>query len=800
MVRADLTRDYYGDLEISPNADVNDIKKQFKKLALLYHPDRNPGRESEVTARFQKIQSAHEVLTDAHERAKYDANRPRPSNTYRTGGNPRGNPWSNVASQYPPPPKPPTARRPPPPSAGAQRYKNFETPRQSANKTAQEGAEARRSTYEAWERMRERVPPHGSGSAFSGAGPIPKGTPRPTRDETGRSKNPSGTKSRPVSGEFQSSPHRRATSQTSSNRKGFMPNTPGGDEPAAPRGAYFTQRDRSAQVPPPRDAGASTYERPPVDPLGQFRERVDVAFEPRQSTPYATHGGEKFNPFESANMSRSKSTRVPSNRYSSNDMPRVGSDSKLNSPPRPHSQETPAGAFKPAFVAPDSDDSSSDDAPKLRTKTPRRAPAFASASQTFANAGNTRSTPPKTGQFSTTSMFSQPMADGTNESQKPHEPSAATDKSNTKSDNGPSIFSFKLDPDTFKRTAPSSFRPHSTESINTKFTPEDWHATFEASHFIPEQKTANLAHRPRAQSGSRSRGRSPTKVRPTDSNFTQAQAEPEPPVFPRGAKFSQAEWAGTFKPQTFMQPPVTPIVKPTMAQRPSRRRVPRPTMGTAAVVDDGDTSDEPIFQGRKQSATAAPPATAAPSSPDAMDVDMPPAASASTPAPNASEGMGAKVNSEAPKRAAATSQPPTDTESLKVNFEDLKIQDLISNMDLPTPPVAPQIPAALLPPTKETYSAYEEKFKTYMREWDLFSTRMMLHLVARKNQNDTLGATRWMNGEGIKFYRKGLQEDIAVLQWWDGACQQHGENMKQHQVLMEGMTETEERPRKKTTH
>jgi hypothetical protein len=76
----------------------------------------------------------------------------------------------------------------------------------------------------------------------------------------------------------------------------------------------------------------------------------------------------------------------------------------------------------------------------------------------------------------------------------------------------------------------------------------------------------------------------------------------------------------------------------------------------------------------------------------------------------------------------------------------------------------------------------------------------MLHLVARKNQNDTLGATRWMNGEGIKFYRKGLQEDIAVLQWWDGACQQHGENMKQHQVLMEGMTETEERPRKKTTH
>ena len=35
MVKADLSRDYYGDLELSPNADANEIKRQFKKLGML---------------------------------------------------------------------------------------------------------------------------------------------------------------------------------------------------------------------------------------------------------------------------------------------------------------------------------------------------------------------------------------------------------------------------------------------------------------------------------------------------------------------------------------------------------------------------------------------------------------------------------------------------------------------------------------------------------------------------------------------------------------------------------------------
>jgi hypothetical protein len=217
-------------------------------------------------------------------------------------------------------------------------------------------------------------------------------------------------------------------------------------------------------------------------------------------------------------------------------------------------------------------------------------------------------------------------------------------------------------------------------------------------------------------------------------------------------------------------------------------------MGTAAVIEDSDTPDEkPLFKGRKNSASTA---TPQPKSPDAMDVDTPPPSKPTTPPiPNANEGL--KVNTSPPKRAAEPSQSPTETEALKVNFEDLQIRDIITTMNLPPPPVAPATPPSEA--TKENLDAYSNVFKAYMCDWDLFSSRMMLHLVARKNQNDMLGATRWLNDEGLKFYRQGVQEDAAVLKWWEAAMERHGENMKQCQVFKESRKMNgEARPRKKT--
>ncbi|KAF3935909.1 hypothetical protein ABW20_dc0106070 [Dactylellina cionopaga] len=75
MPREDVTVDHYAALEISIAATTDEIKKQFRKLALKYHPDRNPGREAEFNAKFQLIQAAHELLTDPARRKVYDRTR-----------------------------------------------------------------------------------------------------------------------------------------------------------------------------------------------------------------------------------------------------------------------------------------------------------------------------------------------------------------------------------------------------------------------------------------------------------------------------------------------------------------------------------------------------------------------------------------------------------------------------------------------------------------------------------------------------------------------------------------------------
>jgi len=64
-------RDYYEVLGVSKNADASEIKKAYRKLALKYHPDRNPDNE-EAEAQFKEAAEAYEVLSDEQKRAKYD--------------------------------------------------------------------------------------------------------------------------------------------------------------------------------------------------------------------------------------------------------------------------------------------------------------------------------------------------------------------------------------------------------------------------------------------------------------------------------------------------------------------------------------------------------------------------------------------------------------------------------------------------------------------------------------------------------------------------------------------------------
>lgn len=63
---------YYEILEVSKNATQEEIKKAFRRLALKYHPDRNPG-DSEAEVKFKKINEAYQVLSNPSERAAYDS-------------------------------------------------------------------------------------------------------------------------------------------------------------------------------------------------------------------------------------------------------------------------------------------------------------------------------------------------------------------------------------------------------------------------------------------------------------------------------------------------------------------------------------------------------------------------------------------------------------------------------------------------------------------------------------------------------------------------------------------------------
>src|SRR5690349_11296604 len=64
-------QDYYATLGVAREAGADDIKKSYRKLAMQYHPDRNPG-DKQAEARFKEISEAYDVLKDDQKRAAYD--------------------------------------------------------------------------------------------------------------------------------------------------------------------------------------------------------------------------------------------------------------------------------------------------------------------------------------------------------------------------------------------------------------------------------------------------------------------------------------------------------------------------------------------------------------------------------------------------------------------------------------------------------------------------------------------------------------------------------------------------------
>lgn len=75
LQREFCVKDHYAALGISSAATAAEIKKAYRQLAALHHPDRNPA--AAATVRFRAAQEAYETLADDTRRAAYDSNRKR---------------------------------------------------------------------------------------------------------------------------------------------------------------------------------------------------------------------------------------------------------------------------------------------------------------------------------------------------------------------------------------------------------------------------------------------------------------------------------------------------------------------------------------------------------------------------------------------------------------------------------------------------------------------------------------------------------------------------------------------------
>ena len=66
-----MKRDYYEVLGVSKSASADEIKKAYRKLALQYHPDRNPGDKASEE-KFKEAAEAYDVLSNDDKKARYD--------------------------------------------------------------------------------------------------------------------------------------------------------------------------------------------------------------------------------------------------------------------------------------------------------------------------------------------------------------------------------------------------------------------------------------------------------------------------------------------------------------------------------------------------------------------------------------------------------------------------------------------------------------------------------------------------------------------------------------------------------
>lgn len=870
MVKADPKRNYYADLEVAPDADAEEIRKQFRKLALKWHPDRNPGREAECVPKFQAIQAANEILGDPAERTRYDLERRK-----RGGGPglytqrqpaPRGNPYQ-AQSNFPPPPRRTGPQRPgatnASASSGANRFSSFPKPPPTQRKDADH---QKANVFNAWQNMKPKTSTHTSQAESSHQ------RAKSAWEHTQESYKPG------VS---------RSQSTRMPKRGGFDPTTPGADEPpAASTSSYFTTSNYGRPVPPPppppRDPGTAQPQQPSVDPLKQFKDQFqqETAYPEgmRTRTPYGSSGGEKIfvDPVRRSASQRSSPQRGPGSAHAS---------ASGASATRHHSSSPPrrkGNATRP-FAMYSSSEEDEPVKPPPKTSQQHRTGSVDANYQPQSNGFNAKETNGGMGQKSKSSMYDHFFPHNTRKTSNPaipnikmkpmqwpywavpsslppRSPSHKTSKTfvgnarkrTATSDNSPlhhpsrryrssehanrnTSFNFPIDTDTFVQTNGEQIKSDSTENINTKFSPQDWHGKFEG-------KPDYFAH-PVPPNGSRAKKsptRPPSSRKNSMQNFpstaaaqmpqptpppTESSAAAPPPAAqtpggePGPVRFSPDQWAKTFKDPSFVLPTEPPkAASPVKGPAPMRGRKQsrtrpaganaKPKSASVADTDDNSESAESTND-------------AAGTDSSAMDIDPTP------PAPQTNGAQRPKIvptpisQARAAQKEQAQAKPQEADDSLRfkefanvapftaTSQEGLKnLNDLTQNLPFDSRPAAshptqpaeptalqlPQLPKAPEVPKQLTMSVWREqlpKMAAYVKAFQQWDSHMLQHFAARQHETDAMGApVNWLGAAGdltttggFGSYMRGIKEDERAREHWMVGWEKHRDAME----LFEGM-------------
>ncbi|KAJ5682769.1 Heat shock protein DnaJ N-terminal [Penicillium macrosclerotiorum] len=807
MVKADVRKDYYADLGLQPSAEAEDIKKQFRKLALKYHPDRNPGRETEFNAKFQLIQAANEILSDPKRRLDYDKDR------LRAG---YGKFYEPSSQRKPPPtsftaPKParyPFPSRPYPymngASAGANRYGAHARAGASQWQHSQDEEQTRADAFKGFHNMRT---PNSRGS-----GPQSGGAPRQHNTPFGNQRPKSAYEKTYRENSKTQSP---SSPNSAKKRYGFAPGAADGDEPPARNTSSYTNNRSERPSSMYFDPAPSPTARKPAAPEPPLPQEFE-----RSSSRYARTGGEKTF-FTSSGLGRSSTVRTPSGSYHTSSA-RTNPSSPNPSQPERHRSASPKTrrdrSYSFSSTSSDLDDEIEEEPPRPKAVPKSRL----RPNQKFNGFYEQEDHDLGTGHNSDSAAFARGS----------YRPEQQTSTSKY-------VFLFPYRGCSssylfFRRTdasqnatgpQPAEFARRSSHSLHKKFSADDWREHLNTFDFLGAASKERTTFRRSPTTRDRSRTTTQADSAPPPSSSanppgvssfdTTSSDRPAPAPFAQ-AKFSADHWAAklnnlswdfsqTDKTQNAGNTPPSPKKHSRPATR--IRSTPQPTKVTTEAEEAQATVDG--------KSTPTEPEQSAPLNPEPMDMDiddevssMPRSttskseyASAASGSRNTSYPDLFAHNAENTFANAQKSQPPSRTESNTASAEtrnplfDLEnlrntapftttnnsgienLKDVHAtlpfesrakqqtttkrdirprSLDLPNPPKRPWAPTAVpigpgsqqfyLP--REKWNWYVSAMSTYMHEWNAFNRRMLLHFNTRQEAIQTGLAPGWISAVG----------------------------------------------------